>query len=303
MESKTLKQIENINNCLKWVKDFKPEDYPQRFLQLVNNRKILRCIAEAEENNPGIAAFGKSQVGKSYLISCLLQDNGKPFLVYSGDKAYDFVFQINPPSEEGGGRESTGVVSRFSSFKRRPDDYNRDLPVLVKTFSLTDIILILSDTYFNDLDYKSLSQTDIEQLTDGFTAQYSSKTTFDYPVICADDVLYMKDYFKKNINNAQTFSNAAFFDKLALIIEKVPKNEYLNIFAYIWNNDANINRLYKRLFDILNKFDFARYVYLPIEAVVHQGVRENTIMSVQCLKQLFNAQSDYLTDAPARCGG
>ncbi|MCR4560845.1 MAG: putative virulence factor [Bacteroidales bacterium] len=302
MESKTLQQIENINQCLKWVKDYKPEDYPQRFLQLVNNRKILRRIAEAEVNNPGIAAFGKSQVGKSYLISCLLQDNGKPFLVYSGDKAYDFVFQINPPSEEGGGKESTGVVSRFSSFKRRPDDYNRDLPVLVKSFSMTDIILIIADMYFNNLNYKSLKESEIEDLTERFCAVYKSKPSFEYPVITADDVLFMKDYFKKSINNAQSFTNAAFFDKLALVIENVPKNEYINIFSNLWNNDSNINRLYNKLYGILNKFNFPRYLYLPIDSVVHQGVRENTIMSVQCLKQFLNAESEFLTDVYVKNG-
>ena len=72
-------QIQNINDALEWVKKNRPNDYAQKFLQLVEYRKVLKQIAAAEEDNPGIAAFGKSQVGKSYLISCLLQDNdGNP---------------------------------------------------------------------------------------------------------------------------------------------------------------------------------------------------------------------------------
>ena len=66
-------QIDNINQSLAWIRKNKEEDYYQRFLQLVDNRRTLKKIESAIANNPGIAAFGKSQVGKSYLISCLLQ--------------------------------------------------------------------------------------------------------------------------------------------------------------------------------------------------------------------------------------
>ena len=141
------KQIELVNESLEWIKTYHPEHYDTRFLQLVECRKVLKTMLVATENNPGIAAFGKSQVGKSYLIGCLLQDKGKPFMVKAGNQEYDFVKTINPPSEEGGGRESTGVVSRFTSFKRNPNSYNRDYPVLVKLFSLTDIINILAEEY------------------------------------------------------------------------------------------------------------------------------------------------------------
>lgn len=302
MIQKINKQISVINDALAWIKKNKPKHYDQRFMQLVESRKELRKIRDAEENNPGIAAFGKSQVGKSYLISCLLQDNGKPFMVKAGTDTYNFVFDINPPSEEGGGRESTGVVSRFSSFKRHPEAYNQDLPVLVNTFSLTDIIIILADSYFNDFaNYTTMSEKDIDKLCEQLTTEYAGHQPQSKPVICADEILYMKDYFAKHINNAQAFNNSPFFNKLALLIDRIPSAEYGVIFANLWHQDPNITRLYNNLFNILKAFDFADYIYLPIESVLHKGIRENTIMSVQCLKQLFNDnQSEYLTDAYVR---
>ena len=296
-------QISVINDALAWIKKNKNEHYEQRFMQLVECRKELKKIRNAEENNPGIAAFGKSQVGKSYLISCLLQDNGKPFMVKAGSDTYNFVFDINPPSEEGGGRESTGVVSRFSSFKRHPEAYNQDLPVLVNTFSLTDIIIILSDSYFNDFaNYTTMSEKDIDQLCSRLADEYMGKQSVSNAVISPDDILYMNDYFAKHINNAQAFNNSSFFTKLALIIDKIPSSEYGAIFANLWHQDANITRIYNCIFNILKTFDFARYIYLPIGAVLHKGVRENTIMSVQCLKQLFEAHTEHLTDAYIRTG-
>ena len=299
MIQKINKQISVINDALAWIKKNKPEHYEQRFMQLVECRKELKKIRDAEENNPGIAAFGKSQVGKSYLISCLLQDNGKPFMVKAGQETYNFVFDINPPSEEGGGCESTGVVSRFSSFKRHPGAYNQDLPVLVNTFSLTDIIIILADSYFNDFDnYTTMSEKEIDKLCEQLTATYAGNQPMSNPVISADEILYMRDYFTKHINNAQAFNNSSFFNKLALLIDKIPSAEYGAIFANLWHQNTNITRLYNCMYDILKAFDFADYIYLPIESVLHKGVRENTIMSVQCLTQLFETnQSEYLTDA------
>ena len=52
-------QIQRINDALEWVKKNRPNDYAQKFLQLVENRKVLKLVAAAEEDNPGIAVFGK----------------------------------------------------------------------------------------------------------------------------------------------------------------------------------------------------------------------------------------------------
>ena len=304
------KQIDNINKSIDWVKENKPGDYNQRFLQLVEDRRTLKKIETAISNNPGIAAFGKSQVGKSYLISCLLQGrdvNGKdlPFMVRAGKESYNFVYKINPPSEEGGGRESTGVVSRFSSFSRNKGIYNVDLPVLVKTFSVTDIIIILSDSYFNDFgDYTTPSETDIKDLCSKWDAEYSNAPQVYNRVICADDIMNIKYYFEKHINNAQTFNKSAIFDKLTLIIDRIPLEDYAKVFANFWNQEASFTKLFLKLVGILQTFNFSDSLYLPIESVLHEGIRENTIMSVQCLKQLFlDTASQYTCDVYLRANG
>lgn len=41
-------QIDNINDALAWIKVNKPDQYEQRFLQLVNERCRLRKIAATE---------------------------------------------------------------------------------------------------------------------------------------------------------------------------------------------------------------------------------------------------------------
>ena len=296
------KQIDNINKSIEWIKVNKPGDFKQRYLQLVDDRRTLKKIKTAVANNPGIAAFGKSQVGKSYLISCLLQgrdSEGKdlPFMVKAGEKSYNFVYKINPPSEEGGGRESTGVVSRFSSFKREKTLYNQNLPVLVKPFTVTDIIIILADSYFNDFgDYTTPGESEIKELCEQWEAKYENLPAINKTVVCADDIINMKYYFEKHVNNAQTFNRSAIFDRLALLIDKIPMSDYADIFSTFWNNEKTFTTLFLKLTDILKIFNFSDSLYMPIESVLHEGIRENTIMSVQCLKQLFQADSQYTCD-------
>ena len=57
-------QIENINASLEWIRKNKPNDYEQRFLQLVEERRKLKKLDTANQDNPAIAAYGVSQVGK-----------------------------------------------------------------------------------------------------------------------------------------------------------------------------------------------------------------------------------------------
>ena len=47
----------------------------------------------------------------------------------------------------------------------------------------------------------------------------------------------------------------------------------------------------------LEKVHFSEYVYLPAEALLHDGINENTIMSVQCLSEMFLDTPKYFTDA------
>lgn len=303
MITKIVDQIENINKSLDWIKKNKPQDYDQKFIQLIELRRTLRKVLSASYNNPGIAAFGKSQVGKSYLISCLLQDNGKPFMVKAGNELHNFVYKINPPSDNGGGKESTGVITRFSSFNRAPDRYSEKFPVLVKTFSVTDLLLVLADSYFNDFgDYVVIDEDEINTISQKWNEKYSNSAIVSNSPIKADDILFLKYYFNKYIHHAHTLNKTSLFNHLTMLIERIPVSDYPNVFSCLWNNETNFNNVFTRLLTTLSTFGFAEYIYLPIEAVLHKDVKENTIMSVQCLKQLFEDSKTHTSDVYIKKG-
>lgn len=278
--------IDNINKSIDWIKTNKPEQYEKQFLLLVEERLKLRKIYEAEKNNPGIAAYGQSQVGKSYLMNCILQNNNSPFIVETESGNYNFVEKINPIGE---GQEATGVVTRFSSYKLNEGEYVKKYPIRMRVHSVKDVIAIISDTYFNEFDdYTTIGEDDIKSFCDELEEKFSKNKPQFNPYVTPDDMLDLKSYFKKHINNAQTFTNekTALFEKLALLIDKIPPSNYAEIFSVFWNKEEAYTNIFKRCHDTIKRLNYSDYIYLPIEAVLHCGTKQDTIMSVSCLKLL-----------------
>lgn len=285
--------IKLCNDAIDWVAKYKPDQLDQRFLEIVEQRRILKQIQSTMSDNPAIAAYGKSQVGKSYLMSNLLQDKGKPFIVRSDGAEYDFINQMNPRTQK---TEATGVVTRFSSFESCPDRYKEEHPIMMRALSVTDIAMVLSEGYYNDItDFTSPGEAEIEDFADNVRNKYKNHSKNDIIAVSADDILDMKAYFNKYINNAQTFKKSCFFDKIALVIESIPVEDLPSIFSSLWNNDNNLTNLFSRFVKLLCRLNFSRYVYLPAEALLHHERNENTIMSVQCLNGL-NEPNARLTD-------
>jgi hypothetical protein len=285
--------IKLCNDAIEWVARYKTDQLDQRFLEIVEQRRILKQIQSTMSDNPAIAAYGKSQVGKSYLMSNLLQDKGKPFIVKSDGEEYDFINQMNPRTQK---TEATGVVTRFSSFESCPKRYKEEHPIMMRSLSVTDIAMVLSEGYYNDItDFTSPGEVEIEEFANNIRKKYQNRPKNDVIAVSADEMLDMKAYFNKYINNAQTFKKSCFFDKIALVIESVPVEDLPTVFSSLWNNDVNLTNLFSRFVKLLDRLNFSRYVYLPAEALLHHERNENTIMSVQCLNGL-NDPSARVTD-------
>jgi len=295
-----LRQVENINRAIAWVRKNKPADYEVKFLEMVEERRKLLMIADAAECNPGIAAYGVSQVGKSYLMNCMLQKEGRPFLLEANGRTYKFIEEMNPKTKN---TEATGVVTRFTSFSNAPERYSKEYPILMRCLSVTDIILILSDGYYNDVrDYTSASDSELTELATQLYDKYSKLEPNPVSPIQPDDILTIKSYFKQYINNAQSFKHTSFFNTLSLIADRIPSSDWLDVFSTLWNKSPFQTKLFTKMVGTLAKFKYAKYVYLPPEALLHDGINENTVMSVQCLNELFTSEPKHFTDVYLRNG-
>ena len=315
MNTNAKEQIEYIDRSLEWIKKYRPRDFEGKFLSLVEKRRELRKIVEAECDNPAIAAYGESQVGKSYLMNNLLQKttevNGKketiPFEIDTLDGngnviKVPFIASINP---KGGGTEATGVITRFSSFSKDKNRYSPKYPVLMKCLSISDIMLILCEGYYNNTkDSHTELLTEIDQKAEDIYNKYTDKPPLQNTPISADDILDMKTYFMSEFGKAQNFNDSEiFFNKLALVINRIPVEDYPEIFAYLWHNsnqpknDAVFNNLYRHLLDVYKKLEYSRYIYLPIEAVLSDKGDEYSIMSVECLNYMNHEGDKFMCNA------
>lgn len=293
-------QIENINKSLEWIKKNKTQDYEQKFLQLVEERRKLKKLQFANEENPAIAAFGVSQVGKSYLMNCILQKDGQPFVIESEGRKYKFIEEMNPKTTN---TEATGVVTRFTSFSRNKERCSDKFPILMKCLSVADIINVVSDGYYHDVtDYTTYSEAEISEFSEGIYIKYRNMPVIANSPITADDIMDIRTYFSKYINHAQAYLHTSFFDQLALIIDRIPAGDWVDVFAILWHKSEFQIKLFRKLLDTMLKLQYHRYVYLPADALLHGGLNENTIMSVQCLNQLFLSTPEYFTDVYLKQG-
>lgn len=299
MTENITKLIKSIDDTLDWFSQHKPEQYEQQFRDLVAKRLELRTILETLADNPGIAAYGESQKGKSYLMSNLLQDNGSPFMVLGPEgKQYNYVTELNPP---GKGQEATGVVTRFTSFKNSPERYSAEYPALMRVHRVHEVVIILSDAYhFDVIDYLQWQSNELENLTEGLK-RYASHPDAQ-SIVVEDDIIAIKNYLRIYVNGAQLIANSDYLDTLASVIRKVPMQELASVFAPLWHNQDEVTELFERLLAVLKRLDFAKEIYLPMDAIEHFKLKPRTIMSVQCLQGLYMSDFEYTTDAYLRKG-
>ena len=89
------KQIEVINSALLWAEKYRPNTF--QFDELKKHRRKLKKIRFALAENCSAAAFGESQVGKSYVMSSLLSTEKSQFRVSDGKEgSYSFIDELNP---------------------------------------------------------------------------------------------------------------------------------------------------------------------------------------------------------------
>ena len=77
-------QIAEIERSIAWAKKFDKSTFPVE--ELKEYRRRLKKIANALSENCSAAAYGESQVGKSYLMSSLLSTAESPFVIVNNGK-------------------------------------------------------------------------------------------------------------------------------------------------------------------------------------------------------------------------
>lgn len=289
-------QILSIEKAIKWVKEtesMKGAKGENANHNLVSFRRKLKKKRFAIEGNPAAAIYGESQVGKSYLISSLLSEEGNPFvLADKNNNSYNFIEEINPP---GGGSESTSLVSRFS-VNYKPVDPN--FPIKANLLSPKDLILVLSDSFYSDIktNHDSLLKSEaiaieINDINEKFKDRPGIQA-----IIEEDDILDLKDYFHSNLQKAGEVLSSGFFDSISKIIARIDYADWGNVFSILWNKNEKITALFSVLINEYQKLNFSECVYLPVECVLY---KHGTLLDVKRLKEIYSAPDKIETDYKA----
>jgi len=281
------KHIALIDNSIAWAKEFGKESFPYEVFK--EYRRKLRRIHSALEENCSAAAYGESQVGKSYLMSSLLSSSKSPFVINNGGKSYSFIDDLNPSGGKTSKIESTGVITRFTLNQTNPamKDY-----VKVRNLSIVDIILLLADSYYNDIKINQdnvLRYDDINKSLEEKNGLWASRIVAQHEIV-EDDIKDISDYIHDVIGNAAAGVNQSNFCKIvAPVIQYVSYDKWVELFSLLWNNNAELNHLFSVLINEYKKLNFQTEVYVPFNAVLES---EGTLLKIEWLDTVCGVQID-----------
>ena len=285
------KHIQLIADAISWAQRYGKDGFPTDVLK--EYRRKLKKIASALNGNCSAAAYGESQVGKSYLMSSLLSTAESPFMISNGSREYSFIDELNPSGGNNAKIESTGVITRFTLAK---DDDTPSNMVKVKNLSVVDLILLITDSYYNDIRINPdmvMKYDDINDELDKLSYIWQSRTV-QQTCITEDDVKDIAEYVKEIIgNNASNVYQSNFSKVIAPVIEYVPFNKWVDVFCLLWNRNEEMSHLFSTLIDAYKNINFTTEVYVPFDAVLRE---KGTLLKIDWLDSVCGIKTESQTD-------
>ena len=285
------KHIELTNDTLGWAKEFHKDAFPVR--EFKDYRRRLNKIRRALDGKCSAAAYGESQVGKSYLMSSLLSSADKPFVIENGGNTYSFIDELNPSGGNNTKIESTGVITRFT-VPSHPSALGS--MVKIENLSVVDIISLIADSYYNDIkiDPSSVLLKDsINHRLEALHAKWHTAPRVQ-AVITDDDIHDIADYLAEVIGSpAANIVQSNFVKTVGAIIEKVPAENWAEVFGILWNDNADLTTLFTTLINAYRLINFAQIVYVPFDSVLR---KKGTLLKIEWLDTVCGRDTDHGTD-------
>ena len=282
-----------VEKAISWQPNV-PESERRNFLeQLVNIRRAFKKIQFAADERCSTAAFGESQMGKSYLVSAMMSDPGKPFTVTDGRREYNFIDEINP-SNPNSRVEATGVVTRFTSNvdPAVPEGYLK-----ARLLSVADIILVLCEAYHTQTDYDNseIKKIDyIRQYCDSIAVPSAPNPS---PILTQDEVMDIYDYLrgstmKQRVANI-TDPESGLFSFLLFNVNRLTDEQLISVIRLLWFDNPSINQLFDTLITTYRSIRFCSTVYVPFDAVLK---KHGTLLDVARLDEIYDESEIELPD-------
>lgn len=251
--------------------------------KLINLRREFKRVRYAVSEPCSTAAFGESQMGKSYLVSAMLSTPSAPFAVTDGAQTYDFISEINP-SRPNSTIEATGVITRFTTHDVGdvPQGYLR-----VQLLSLTDILLILCEAYYNQVDYPRESILVPADIDD---ALRSLPTGGTQRLLSVDDALDLREYINRSSilqKKCNHLLESSFFNFLVEHIDTLAEDTLTDVMTLLWNREEHITRLWHDMLAAYRQLGFRPTVFARFDAVLKC---KGTLLDVARLDEMYDRE-------------
>lgn len=271
-------------------------------IRLHRARNLAHSLGRVACTPMTIGFFGLSQAGKSYLISALAAgQNGKLETDFGGQRL-DFIKHINPV---GGGKEATGLVTRFS--RRATPSPDRDFPVELTLFKEIELAKILANSWFKDFDLERISYEIDEERIQRVLKPFEGREAGPLqPGVSADDLVSLWDYLRDNFRNSVKKLEHLYWPKALQLAPRLNFQERAELFAILWGEQSELTRVYQQLAGALHKLGLPETVFAPLKALVSfendTYSQRDSIMNVDILER-FGSPRDLPIDVRPRVDG
>ena len=204
---------------------------------------------------------------------------------------------LNPSGGNTSQTESTGVITRFTI--NSDNETMKDF-VKIKNLSVSDLIMLLVDSYYNDLKLDTGKMLVYDAINAELTKiQYlwATKSEPVQTVLTEDDVKDICDYIKDVVgNNTVNIMHSDFRKVVSSKIKYISPDNWVKVFSILWNNNTELSRLFNTLISEYKKINFETDVYVPFEAVLRD---KGTLLKIEWLDSVcgvpHNSDTDVLT--------
>ena len=297
--------FQGAGGALKWieaVRDSAPSldsEADQLSLELYRARNLAQSLSRAATTPMTVGFFGLSQAGKSYLISALAAGENGKLETHYGPARLDFIEHVNPV---GGGKEATGLVTRFSRTARSgPAEY----PVELKLFSEVEVAKVLANAWFNDFDHEredvyEIDETKVAAILAPHEGELSDALQ---PGVTPEGIVELWDYLHASFPKSVSKLNARYWPRVVKLAPRLNSHQRADLFSLLWGEQPELTNLYRQLAQSLSALGHATRVFAPLRCLVaHDGdgfSQRDSIMNVDILERLGTAQDSPLDVCPA----
>lgn len=266
-------------------------------------RNKSRRLAKAASRPPAIGIFGISQAGKSFLVDSLAKGKNGRLESMLGNTRLDFMKHVNPP---GGGKEATGLVTRFT---RTPSKAPAEFPVEVELVSEADLIKILWNSYIRDFDQEAMtSRVEAENIDEVLRKVGPQRQSAPVPGLTADDVVDLMDYFDRLSRKTSQSLRGAYWPSAIDLAPNLLPAARAELFGLLWGELEPLSSLYLRLQAALATVEHARSLHCELGALVERDAsgefsQAKCINNVDCLRLLDGDGGDLVKVRPVLDNG